>query len=377
MLRKLLIVCTALTLLIPPLSVAAGQAKHHKNVAQIQPKHSQQKVAKLNKAKPVKLSKSKSVKLVKASKAANLAHVRPESKARATKVSMRSVGRRLVVINSHIRNSQPVVKKVALTQDVFNQAMDSGGVLRLASSKALIINQQTGETLYAKNVDLPTPIASVTKLMTAMVVLDAALSMDENITISDADVDWLKNTSSRVHVGTQLSRFELLQLALMSSENRAASALGRNYPGGITAFVSAMNNKAKLLGMTRTRFVDSSGLDSSNISTAEDLVKMVNAAHRYNVIKQITTTASYQVPLLGYSHPVEFHNTNALVRNSDWTIGISKTGFINEAGRCLVMQAQIDGKPFIIVLLDSVGKYTRIADAQRIRKWIESNHSVG
>jgi D-alanyl-D-alanine endopeptidase (penicillin-binding protein 7) len=334
MLKKLLIICTAITLIIPPLSADARQTKHSRNIHHVHKKlirHSQ------------KISAHK----------------------------------RHIHISAHIRNGQPVVKKVALSQDVFDKAMVSGGVLRLASSKALIINQQTGETLYAKNVDLPTPIASVTKLMTAMVVLDAALPMDENITISDADVDWLKNTSSRVHVGTQLSRFEILQLALMASENRAAAALGRNYPGGISAFVIAMNNKAKQLGMTRTHFVDSSGLDSSNVSTAEDLVKMVNAAHQYNVIKQITTTASYQVPLLGYSHLVEFHNTNALVRKSDWTIGISKTGFINEAGRCLVMQAEISGKPFIIVLLDSVGKYTRIADAQRVRKWIESNNPVG
>lgn len=369
MLRKLLVVCTVFMLLIPPLSVDAGQVKHHKNVAQALQKHVQQKkIVKINRVKSVRLAKSK---------ANVVASSRHATKMAALKSGKNGIGRRHLVINSHIRHGQPVVKKVALSQDVFNQAMDNGGVLRLASSKALIINQETGETLYAKNVDLPTPIASVTKLMTAMVVLDAALPMDENITIADADVDWLKNTSSRVHVGAQLSRFELLQLALMASENRAASALGRNYPGGIVAFISAMNNKARLLGMTRTHFVDSSGLDSSNVSTAEDLVKMVNAAYRYNVIKQITTTASYQVPLPGYSRPVEFHNTNALVRNSDWTIGISKTGFINEAGRCLVMQAQIGGKPFIIVLLDSVGKYTRIADAQRVRKWIESNHSVG
>ena len=213
--------------------------------------------------------------------------------------------------------------------------------------------------------------------MTAMVVLDADLDMDEYITISEADVDWLKNTSSRLHVGTQLTRYELLQLALMASENRAAAALGRNYPGGIYAFVKAMNRKARDLEMSRTHFVDSSGLDSSNVSTAEDLVKMVNAAHHYNVIKQITTTASYQLPLPGYSYPVEFRYTNALVRGGEWTIGLSKTGFISEAGRCLVMQAQISGKPFIIVLLDSSGKQTRLADAQRVRKWIEINYSFG
>jgi serine-type D-Ala-D-Ala endopeptidase (penicillin-binding protein 7) len=255
-----------------------------------------------------------------------------------------------------------------------------GGELRLASSKALIVNQNTGEVLYAKGTDTPTPIASVTKLMTAMVVLDAHQSPDELLTVSEAEVDTLKGTSSRLRVGTTLTRAELLQLALMSSENRAAAALGNAYPGGFGPFVAAMNAKAAKLGMTRSHFVDGTGLNSENVSTAEDLAKMVKAAYQYPEIRQVTTTPSAEVAVRGVRRPVEFRNTNVLVRNSDWQIGLSKTGYIAEAGRCLVMQAQIAEQPLIIVLLDSWGKFTRIGDAQRIRKWLESSngsHKLG
>ena len=261
-------------------------------------------------------------------------------------------------------------------RSVFKEDAATGGDLRLASSKALIINQNTGEVLYAKSTDQPTPIASVTKLMTAMVVLDAHQSPDELLTVSEAEVDTLKGTSSRLRVGTSLTRAELLQLALMSSENRAAAALGNAYPGGFGAFVLAMNAEAALLGMTRSHFVDGTGLNSENVSTAEDLAKMVKAAYQYPEIRQVTTTPSAEVAVRGVSRPVEFHNTNILVRNSDWQIGLSKTGYISEAGRCLVMQAQIADQPLIIVLLDSWGKFTRIGDAQRIRKWLESSNGA-
>lgn len=250
---------------------------------------------------------------------------------------------------------------------------DGNSPLQLASAKALVINQQTGEIVYAKNTNIPTPIASVTKLMTAMVMLDAHLPLDELISIGDEDVDYLKGTGSRLKVGTVLTRGELLQLALIASENRAASALGRHYPGGKQAFIQAMNYKAQLLGMQSTRFVDSTGLDSGNLSTAEDLVKMVNAAYHYPEIRQVSTLPSQEITLYGRQNPLSFVNTNALVRGGNWTIGLSKTGFINEAGRCLVMQAEISGQPMIIVLLDSAGKMTRIGDANRIRKWVEKN----
>lgn len=256
---------------------------------------------------------------------------------------------------------------------VYSDVYDGSGPLELASSKALVINQLTGETIFAKNTNQSTPIASVTKLMTAMVMLDAHLPMDDLLYIADEDVDYLKGTRSRLSVGSSLTRGELLQLALMSSENRAASALGRNYPGGNDAFISAMNRKAVLLGMKSTHFYDATGLNSNNVSTAEDLVKMVNAAYHYAEIRQVTTTASQEITLYGRQNPVNFVNTNSLVRGGDWVIGLSKTGFINEAGRCLVMQAEISGQPMIIVLLDSVGKLARIGDANRIRKWIERN----
>jgi len=256
---------------------------------------------------------------------------------------------------------------------VYAGAYDGGGQLLLASSKALVINQLTGETIFAKNTNQSTPIASVTKLMTAMVMLDAHLPMDDMLVIADQDVDYLKGTHSRLAVGTSLTRGEFLQLALMSSENRAASALAHNYPGGINAFIVAMNRKANLLSMKSTRFFDATGLDSNNVSTAEDLARMVDAAYHYPEIRQVTTTASQSISLYGRRDQLNFLNSNALVRGGDWVIGLSKTGFINEAGRCLVMQAEISGQPVIIVLLDSVGKLTRIADANRIRKWIEHN----
>lgn len=260
-------------------------------------------------------------------------------------------------------------KKVAAYADTY----DGNGPLKLASAKVLVINQLTGETVYAKNTNQSTPIASVTKLMTAMVMLDAHLPMDDLIYITDEDVDYLKSTHSRLRVGASFTRGELLQLALIASENRAAAALGRNYPGGISAFLVAMNRKAEALGMRSTHFVDSSGLDSNNVSTAEDLVKMVSAAYHYPEIRQVSTTASQEVTPYGRGNTINFVNTNALVRGGDWVIGLSKTGFINEAGRCLVMQAEISGQPMIIVLLDSVGKYSRIGDANRIRKWVERN----
>ncbi|MDD5330110.1 MAG: D-alanyl-D-alanine endopeptidase [Sulfuricella sp.] len=247
-------------------------------------------------------------------------------------------------------------------------------VLNLRSSSAMVVDQKSGRTLFAKNTDARMPIASITKLMTAMVVLDAQLPLDEKIVIGPECVDSLRNTHSRLKIGTRLTRGLALQLALMSSENRAASALGHAYPGGIRAFVTAMNNKADSLGMKHTHFVDSTGLNSDNASTAQDLVTMVNAAYGYPLIRDITTTPSFDVAMRGGPRRVQFRNTNMLVSNKTWQIGVSKTGFINEAGHCLVMQANIANKPMVIVLLDSWGKLSRIGDAQRIKKWMESSN---
>ncbi len=247
---------------------------------------------------------------------------------------------------------------------------------KLHSSIALIYDQQTQRPLYTKKPDALAPIASITKLMTAMVVLDAQQPLDEEISIDVADIDTLKGTHSRLRIGMTFTRSELLKLALMASENRAASALARSYPGGRDAAIAAMNAKARELGMYNTRFLDPTGLNSDNVSTARDLVKMVAAARDYTLIHQYTTTASHTVDGWG-GRDLRFTNTNPLVRNASWEIGVSKTGFINEAGRCLVMEAKINQRPVIIVLLDSWGKRTRIGDANRIKKWMESSIAQG
>jgi D-alanyl-D-alanine endopeptidase (penicillin-binding protein 7) len=243
--------------------------------------------------------------------------------------------------------------------------------LSLKSSIALVVDLADGQTIYGKNVEQVAPIASITKLMTAMVALDADLPLDDNIVIDQADVDQLKHTGSRLTVGTGLTRGDMLRLALMSSENRAAASLSRAYPGGREAFIAAMNRKAIELGMFSTRFVDSTGLSSENVSTAKDLAKMVKSAYDYPLIRQFTTTPAHDVST-ARGRSLQFRNSNGLVKSPAWEIGLSKTGFISEAGRCLVMQAKIAARPFVIVLLDSWGKNTRIGDANRIKKWLES-----
>jgi serine-type D-Ala-D-Ala endopeptidase (penicillin-binding protein 7) len=254
-------------------------------------------------------------------------------------------------------------------------AIDKDGAPILQSSGVLVLDPATGNTLYSKNADHAAPIASITKLMTAMVVLDAKLPLDEVIQITNEDVDLIKNTKSRLPINSHFMRADLLRLALMASDNRAASALGRNYPGGILTFVDAMNAKAKQLGLNATHFVDSSGLAPGNVSSANDLGRLVAEASKYDLIKEYSTTGAVNVQLPDSKKTLSFVNTNALVRASDWQIGLSKTGYINEAGKCLVMQAMIANQPIVIVLLDSWGRLTRIGDANRIRKWLEKNPS--
>jgi D-alanyl-D-alanine endopeptidase (penicillin-binding protein 7) len=249
-------------------------------------------------------------------------------------------------------------------------AGDATPRLNLRSSAAVVFDEASGEPLYGKNPELVTPIASITKLMTAMVVLDSGLPLEEEIVITSDDIDIVKGTRSRLRVGATLTRRDLLLLALMASENRAASALGRAYPGGRPAFVAQMNAKAREIGMHNTRFMDSTGLTSENVSTAEDLVRLVDAADQYPLIREFSTTASHQVDV-GARRPLQFSNSNALVRSKAWDIDLSKTGYISEAGRCLVMKATIASRRVIIVLLDSVGKNSRLGDANRIRKWME------
>jgi len=249
-----------------------------------------------------------------------------------------------------------------------------GGPPNLKSAAVLVLDQSGQQVLYAKNVDAVVPIASLTKLMTALVVLESGLSLDEGIAIGAEDVDDLKHTRSRLKVGTVLQRGELLKLALMASENRAAAALARAHPGGTAAFVAAMNRKTTELGMRRTRFVDGTGLSSENVSTAQDLARLAAAAYRHALIRVYTTDSTHTVELANGGQ-LHYSNSNRLVKNAGWEIGLSKTGFINEAGRCLVMQAKIATTPVIIVLLDSWGKLTRVGDANRIKKWIESHSS--
>jgi D-alanyl-D-alanine endopeptidase (penicillin-binding protein 7) len=244
--------------------------------------------------------------------------------------------------------------------------------LDLKSSVALVVDQQTDEVLFSKNPEAVLPIASITKLMTALVVVDAGLSLDEPLEVSQDDVRGTVGSRmrSQLRPGTRLSRGELMHLSLMSSENRAAHALGRNYPGGLSAFVRAMNRKAAELGMGDTRYVEPTGLSADNRSSAIDLARLVKAASEHPVIRELSTTVEAVLPVGPKPRPVHFHNTNGLVRGGDWDIRLQKTGFISAAGRCVVMQAELAGRQMIMVLLDSAGRYSRIGDAERLRRWL-------
>jgi serine-type D-Ala-D-Ala endopeptidase (penicillin-binding protein 7) len=241
--------------------------------------------------------------------------------------------------------------------------------LVIRSACAWVEDQQTGELFVQKRAAAVSPIASITKLMTAMVTLDAQLDLQELIAIEPDDVDTLRHSHSRLRVGTSITRGDALLLALMASENRSAHALGRTYPGGIDAFVAAMNAKAQSLGLTETRFNDPTGLSSGNVSSARDLARMVDAAYQYPLVRDFTTRQEATIDTS--RRTLKFRNSNLLVRSPRWQIGLSKTGFIGEAGRCLVMQAQVAQRPLLIVLLDAQGKLTRFGDANRIRRWME------
>ena len=246
---------------------------------------------------------------------------------------------------------------------------DLRGNPRLKSASAIVLDAD-GNLIYGKDVNTVRPIASITKLMTAMVVLDANLDLDEKLTITKEDRDLIRLTGSRLDYGASLTRRELILLALMSSENRAATALGRNYPGGMNNFVAHMNRKAQGLAMSNSTFADPAGLKAENVSTASDLAKMVNAAEGYPLITQSTTTKRKEVRPYSKRGPLTYGNTNRLLKNKNWDIELSKTGYINEAGRCLVMQANIEGEDVSIVLLNSFGKLTPFGDSNRLRKWM-------
>ena len=288
--------------------------------------------------------------------------VKPATKSAKSSAGKKKTANRTTTKKKVAQKSANPVRHVAVSDDPAH--------LAIQSSAALVLDQTTGKALVEKQPDAVLPIASISKLMTAMVVLDAGLDLNEIISISHDDIDDLNGTRSRLPVGTTMTRETAMLLALMSSENRAANALGRHYPGGLPAFVAAMNRKARSLGMFDSRFEEPTGLSSNNVSTAHDLARMVTAAARYPEIRMFSTTAEAKVELNGRIQ--NFSNTNALVRSENWQIGVSKTGYISEAGRCLVMQAWVADKPVVIVLLDSQGKMTRVGDANRIKRWMES-----
>jgi D-alanyl-D-alanine endopeptidase (penicillin-binding protein 7) len=315
--------------------------------------------AEKSKAKPV-AQKSSGKQIAQKNKSS------PVTKKETTKKVVAKTSKSRVVVQKPVTRAV-VASSVAQWQD--------SGRLDVQSGAALVVDQEGGVPLYQKNANQVLPIASITKLMTAMVVLDSSPNLNAPITISEDDVDTLRGSRSRLGVGTVLSREYALLLALMSSENRAAHALARHYPGGLPAFISAMNIKAQALGMRDTHFEDPTGLTSNNVSTANDLAKMVKAAHRYPLIREFSTTSEATVDVGG--RDLAYRNTNPLVKSTAWDVGLSKTGYIQEAGKCLVMQARVADKPVVIVLLDSAGKLTRVGDANRIKRWMEMTQVSG
>lgn len=331
-------------------------------------------------------SAKKTEKVVKVQKSSAKSSKSSTKSAKATSSSKRSTvaktGSRKVIVSKNGKRKVILVQRQAApvraaftpppSRPSLGEALglrDTDDALSLRSSVALVMDQNSNEVLFQKNAAAVLPIASITKLMTALVVMDARLPMDEVLTITEEDRDTEKHSSSRLRFGTQLTRQELLLLALMSSENRAASALGRHYPGGLPAFVQAMNRKARELGMNDSHFVDSSGLSSSNVSSALDLARLVKAAYRNPTIRAFSTQTEHEVNVLGRTQ--HYVSTNRLVRGGNWDIGLQKTGFISEAGRCLVMQARVGGRDVVMVFLDSSGNLTRFADANRVRDWLE------
>ncbi|WP_175854373.1 D-alanyl-D-alanine endopeptidase [Burkholderia anthina] len=351
---------TAVSVAVALLATTASVAPADAFAATASTHHAAKKTASASSAKKksVKAASDKSAKVASADA--------PRAKA----------SRKRVTLASNVHGHRGAVRKVAFQprRPTVGQAFglhDTPDALALRSSVAYVVDQNTGEPLFDKNSHAVVPIASISKLMTSMVVLDSKAPMTEQIEVTDEDRDYEKNTGSRLSVGSILSREDMLHIALMASENRAAAALSRYYPGGRPAFIAAMNAKAKALGMNDTHFENSTGLSSSNVSSARDLVKMVNAAYQYPMIRQFSTDRTYDVNT-GKRNLV-YNSTNALIRgNGSWDIGLQKTGFINEAGECLVMQATIHGRPMVMVLLDSFGKYSRFADAARLRNWLDA-----
>ena len=317
-----------------------------------------------------------------------LPSVDSQAKQLASKKKVHAAGKVKPTLHTRLhvvtRNGKRVVVRQSLVKVRYEPAKPSFGQLaglhniadslELKSSVALVLDQDTDEVLFSKNAQAVLPIASLTKLMTAVVVAEAGQPLDEVLSVTQEDVDTEKRSRSRLKVGTQLTREEMLHLALMSSENRAAHVLGRQYPGGVSGFAKAMNLKAVALGMTASHFVEPTGLSSQNRSSARDLATLVKAAHQHPIIRELSTSPNYQVEV--GSRQVNFVNTNRLLRNPEWEIGLQKTGYISEAGRCMVMQTHLGGRQLIMIFLDSAGKYSRLGDAERVRRWIEESAPV-
>jgi D-alanyl-D-alanine endopeptidase (penicillin-binding protein 7) len=323
-------------------------------------------------------AKHKTAAAAKAGKASGKHAAKQAKRTGAGKAKSQLVrGKNGKLVRVSARQSLVRVAHVEPAKPSYGQIMGLHGMddpLELKSSVALVVDQDTNEVLFSKNPQAVLPIASITKLMTAVVVTEAQQPMDELLQITDADVDTEKNSRSRLKVGTQLTRGELLHLALMASENRAANALGRNYPGGLPAAVAAMNRKAQALGMRDTHYVEPTGLSSSNQSSARDLAVLVKTAYQSPTLRELSTSPEASVAV--GDRVVSFHNTNRLVTNPEWEIGLQKTGYIAEAGRCLVMQARLMGRKLIMVFLDSAGKYSRLGDAERVRRWLTESRGA-
>lgn len=307
--------------------------------------------------------------------AVQFAHAAPAASKKSTKAASAAPAAKSAAKSRRTKTaSKHPVASVSVSKPSFGSLYGlhaTSDPLDLKSSVAYVLDPETQEVLFSKNAQAVLPIASITKLMTALVLTEANLPLDEMIAVTEDDVDTEKNSGSRLKVGTRLSREEMLHLALMSSENRAAHALGRTYPGGLNLFVAKMNAKARELGMVNTHYVEPTGLSSKNQSSATDLATLVAAAGQVSLIRELSTSPEYQVEV-GRSE-LTFRNTNGLVRSPSWNIDVQKTGYIAEAGRCLVMQAQMAGRKLIMVFLDSAGKYSRIGDAERVRRWITEN----
>lgn len=334
----------------------------------------ERKRAEVKKTTVVKVAaKRSSAKVVRTARSS----VAVKSTARSAKVNAKTSKLTATRVSAKPRATPRPVAAIIPARPSFGELAGLHGApdaLALKSSVALVIDQDTREVLFSKNDQAVLPIASITKLMTGLVINDARLPLDEEITITQDDVDTEKRSRSRLTVGSSLSRGELLHLALMSSENRAAHALGRTYPGGMQTFVAQMNAKAKGLGMKDTRYVEPTGLSSNNQSSARDLATLVSAAYNAPMLRELSTSPGYQVEV--GNRTLQFNNTNRLVKNPDWDIGLQKTGFISEAGQCLVLQAKVAGRKLIMVFLDSAGKLSRIGDAERVRHWVEANHTM-